>query len=246
MDKGKTGLGYNAVPPPYTGNFMPPKPNLVYPSLDDFVDVKESVVEKSIVETNKPKTVRKENGAPIIEGWVFESEEEDEPKFQTVKPNFTKIELVKPKTDRKPVNQIRQDTYSPSLSPRGNKRNWNQQMSQKLGSDFETFNKAYHVCGPMKNVINNAYSTARRPFNKIIAANNSKFTKKVNTVKGNPHQELKDTRVIDSGCSRHMTGNKSYLTDYEETNGGFVAFGGNSKGGKITRKDKIRIGKLDF
>ncbi|GJX64889.1 putative ribonuclease H-like domain-containing protein [Tanacetum coccineum] len=38
--------------------------------------------------------------------------------------------------------------------------------------------------GPMKNVINNAYSTTRRPFNKITAANNSNFTKKVNTVKG--------------------------------------------------------------
>ncbi|GJU08960.1 uncharacterized mitochondrial protein-like protein [Tanacetum coccineum] len=38
--------------------------------------------------------------------------------------------------------------------------------------------------GPMKNVINNAYSTARRPFNKITTANNSNFTKKVNTVKG--------------------------------------------------------------
>ncbi|GKA86484.1 hypothetical protein Tco_0808195 [Tanacetum coccineum] len=38
--------------------------------------------------------------------------------------------------------------------------------------------------GPMKNVINNAYSNARRPFNKITAANNSNFTKKVNIVKG--------------------------------------------------------------
>ncbi|GKF85631.1 hypothetical protein Tco_0253458, partial [Tanacetum coccineum] len=27
-DKCKTGLGYNAVPPPYTGNFMPLKPDL--------------------------------------------------------------------------------------------------------------------------------------------------------------------------------------------------------------------------
>ncbi|GJS68851.1 putative ribonuclease H-like domain-containing protein [Tanacetum coccineum] len=40
--------------------------------------------------------------------------------------------------------------------------------------------------------------------------------------------------------------NRSYLTDYEEINGGFVAFGGNFKGGKITRKGKIRTGKLDF
>ncbi|GJS52714.1 putative ribonuclease H-like domain-containing protein [Tanacetum coccineum] len=43
-----------------------------------------------------------------------------------------------------------------------------------------------------------------------------------------------------------MTRNKSYLSDYKEIDGGFVAFGGNSKGGKITRKGKIRTGKLDF
>ncbi|GKA63565.1 ribonuclease H-like domain-containing protein [Tanacetum coccineum] len=49
MDKCKTGLGYNVVPPPYTRNFMPPKPDLVDPSLDNFVDVIESV-SKSVVE----------------------------------------------------------------------------------------------------------------------------------------------------------------------------------------------------
>ncbi|GJT97441.1 hypothetical protein Tco_1092959 [Tanacetum coccineum] len=69
MDKCKTGLGYNAVPPPYTRNFMPPKSDLVYPSLDDFFDesVSESIVEKPNVETNEPETARKENGASIIE-----------------------------------------------------------------------------------------------------------------------------------------------------------------------------------
>nr|GEY01683.1 hypothetical protein [Tanacetum cinerariifolium] len=51
---------------------------------------------------------------------------------------------------------------------------------------------------------------------------------------------------IDSGCSRHMTGNMSYLSDFEELNGGYVAFGGNPKGGKITGKGKIKTGKLDF
>ncbi|GJY04535.1 ribonuclease H-like domain-containing protein [Tanacetum coccineum] len=69
MDKCKIVLGYNAVLPPYTGNFMPLKPDLVYPSLDDFVDVNEfvseSVVDKLTVETNEPKTSRKENRAPI-------------------------------------------------------------------------------------------------------------------------------------------------------------------------------------
>nr|GEU85778.1 hypothetical protein [Tanacetum cinerariifolium] len=63
---------------------------------------------------------------------------------------------------------------------------------------------------------------------------------------GNPQQALKDKGVIDSGCSRHMTRNISYLSDFEEINRGYVAFGGNLKGGKITGKGKIRIGKLDF
>ncbi|GJW57587.1 ribonuclease H-like domain-containing protein [Tanacetum coccineum] len=58
--------------------------------------------------------------------------------------------------------------------------------------------------------------------------------------------DLQDQGVIDSGCSRHMTGNMSYLTDYEEIDGGYVAFGGNPKGGKITGKCTIKTGNLDF
>ncbi|GJR76004.1 retrovirus-related pol polyprotein from transposon TNT 1-94 [Tanacetum coccineum] len=202
MDKCKTRLGYNAVPPPYTGNFMPPKHDLVYPSLDDFMEVNkstsESVVEKPTVETNEHKTARKENGASIIEDWVSESEEEDMPKIKTVemfnKPSFVKINFVKStKQVKSPRNTSIDKNRQNTPSPRGNNRNWNQQMSQKLGNDFEMFNKACH---------------------------------------GNPQQDLKDKGVIDSGCSRHMTGNRSYLTDYKEIDGGFVAFGG-----KITRKD---------
>nr|GEW66014.1 hypothetical protein [Tanacetum cinerariifolium] len=48
---------------------------------------------------------------------------------------------------------------------------------------------------------------------------------------GNPQHALKDKEVIDSGCSRHMTGNMSYLSDFKELNGGYVAFGGKPKGG---------------
>nr|GFC32001.1 ribonuclease H-like domain-containing protein [Tanacetum cinerariifolium] len=66
------------------------------------------------------------------------------------------------------------------------------------------------------------------------------------TKKGNPQQALKEKGVIDSGCSRYMTGNISCLSDFEELNGGYVAFGGNPKGGKITGKGKIKNEKLDF
>ncbi|GJX33717.1 ribonuclease H-like domain-containing protein [Tanacetum coccineum] len=173
MDKCKTGLGYNVVPPPYTGNFMPPKSDLVYPSLDDFVDVNksvsESIVEKPNVETNELETSRKENGVPIIKDWVSDSDEESVPKVKIVKmfnkPSFAKTNFVKSteqvKSPRKTsVDKNRQNTPS----PRGNKRNWNQQISQKLGSDFEMFNKACHVCGSfdhLKNNCNNWYNNRR-------------------------------------------------------------------------------------
>ncbi|GKB20009.1 putative ribonuclease H-like domain-containing protein [Tanacetum coccineum] len=324
MDKYKAGLGYIIVPPLYTGNFMPPKSDLVYPSLDDFVDVNESVsepiIEKHTVKTNEPKTARKENGAPIIKEWVSDSDEENVPKVKTAemfnKPSFTKINFVKSTEQVKSLRKISVDKNKQNTpNPRGNKRNWNQHIMiaitgiimEDLQNQFGpmlkrsgpiSLNTAKPVntvqtrtivnnAGPMKNVINNAYSTAKRPFNKITTANNSNFTKKVNTVKGtkvntarpkavlsavngnkgnavkastcwiwrpkqkvldhgNPQQDLKDKGVIDSGCSRHMTGNRSYLINYEEINIGFVAFGGNSKGGKITGKGKIRTGKLDF
>ncbi|GJV08862.1 ribonuclease H-like domain-containing protein [Tanacetum coccineum] len=55
--------------------------------------------------------------------------------------------------------------------------------------------------------------------------------------KGNPQIDLQD-----QGFSRHMTGNMSYLTDYEEIDGGYVAFGENPKGGKITGKCTIKTG----
>nr|GEU69888.1 hypothetical protein [Tanacetum cinerariifolium] len=67
IDNYKKGLGYesyNAVPPLYTGNFMPPKPDLSYTGLDEF-GVKPVVENKSIEE--EIKAFRKNNDAPIIE-----------------------------------------------------------------------------------------------------------------------------------------------------------------------------------
>ncbi|GJT99662.1 ribonuclease H-like domain-containing protein [Tanacetum coccineum] len=292
MDKCKTGLGYNVVPPPYIRNFMPPKPDLVYPGLDDFVEVNESVsdsiVEKPTAKTNEPHTARKENGALIIEDWVSDSDEENVPKVKTVemfnKPSFSKINFVKSteqvKSPRKTsVDKNRQYTLVNTVRP----------------VNIVQPRTAMNNAGPMKNVINNEYSTTRRPFNKITAANNSNFTKKVNIVKGtrvNTARPKADLNVVKGNKGNavkalacwvwrpkdkilgHVTKNNgasmsfkrfdyidaqgrsksahdrrtrfTYLTDYEEIDGGFIAFGGNSKGGKNTRKGKIRTDKLDF
>nr|GEV27839.1 putative ribonuclease H-like domain-containing protein [Tanacetum cinerariifolium] len=59
-----------------------------------------------------------------------------------------------------------------------------------------------------------------------------------------PHRALKDKGIVDSGCFRHMTGNKARLADYQEFKGGFVAFGGSN--GMITGKGNIKTGRLDF
>ncbi|GKA66577.1 ribonuclease H-like domain-containing protein [Tanacetum coccineum] len=153
VDKCKTGLGYNVVPPPYTGNFMPPKPDLSFSGLEEFVNepiVSEPTVKKPVVETSeakasadKPKVVRKNFGPPYIEDWISDSEDEAEsmPKIEkkTVKPSFAKIEFVKSKeqvksprkTTIKQGNQNRLNTHS----PRGNQINWNYMMSQRLGSN---------------------------------------------------------------------------------------------------------------
>ncbi|GKC35017.1 putative ribonuclease H-like domain-containing protein [Tanacetum coccineum] len=63
---------------------------------------------------------------------------------------------------------------------------------------------------------------------------------------GNPQQVLKNKVIFDSRCSRNMTGNKDFFTDYQDIDGGFVAFGGSARGSKITGKEKIRTNKLDF
>ncbi|GKC17842.1 hypothetical protein Tco_1014624 [Tanacetum coccineum] len=53
---------------------------------------------------------------------------------------------------------------------------------------------------------------------------------------GNPQQPLKNKGIFDSGCSRHMTRNKDFLSDYQDIDGGFVAFGGGTRGVKHNEK----------
>nr|GEU48778.1 integrase, catalytic region, zinc finger, CCHC-type, peptidase aspartic, catalytic [Tanacetum cinerariifolium] len=81
VDNYKKGLGYenyDAVPPTYTGNFMPPTLDLSFTGLDEFVN--KPVVENYKAKSNEkePKVVKKNDDAPIIEEWVLDNEEEDD------------------------------------------------------------------------------------------------------------------------------------------------------------------------
>ncbi|GKA63428.1 hypothetical protein Tco_0763034, partial [Tanacetum coccineum] len=109
-----------------------------------------------------------------------------------------------------------------------------------------------------KTVFHKTHTPIRRPFNRTTAPRTFFSNKKVNTSRDkavsavggiretadNPQRALKNKGIIDSGCSKHMTGNKAYLAEYQDYNGGPVAFGGSK--GYITGKGKIKIEKLDF
>nr|GEU71633.1 ribonuclease H-like domain-containing protein [Tanacetum cinerariifolium] len=135
-DRGQPSGEYHAVPPPITGNFMPPKPDLVF------------------------------HIAPIA--------------VETTHSAFTTVSAVVPK-----IMATNQDM--PIL------------FTQRLIQSLEGIK-------PIAN--------SQRP--------------------GNPQYALKDKGVINSGCSRHIIRNMSYLSDFQEVNGGYVAFRGNPKGGKIS------------
>ncbi|GJY00321.1 ribonuclease H-like domain-containing protein, partial [Tanacetum coccineum] len=269
-NKSKSDKGYLVVPPPYTRNFIPSKPDLMFmdeivksENIDIITIVTPSNVKK--VESNhefadvkynddavEPKTVRKNSFGPsVIEDW--NSNDDSEVEFipnvmdKTVRPSTKKINFVK--SARETVEKVETPKQNKHY-PRGNQRNWNNLMSQRLGSDFKMINKACFICGSFEHL---HYVCAKRvkdttARNRAVVSKNKE--KGVNAVKasacwGNPQQkEYKEKGVIDSGCSRHMTGNKCYLTEYEDYDGGFVFFGDGK--GRISGKGKIKTRTLDF
>ncbi|GKF64196.1 hypothetical protein Tco_0187644, partial [Tanacetum coccineum] len=69
-------------------------------------------------------------------------------------------------------------------------------------------------------------STFRKPLNRSTALRTSFSNQKVKTAEDYPHKALQNKRIVDSGCSRHMTGNKAYIAEYQDFNGSPVAFRG--------------------
>ncbi|GKD59335.1 hypothetical protein Tco_1296844, partial [Tanacetum coccineum] len=123
---------------------------------------------------------------------VLDSEEENvsQTKIEkkTAKPSFVKIEFVKPKqqekTARKTINHVEQNRQN-IHTPRGNQRNWNNMVSQRLGSNFEMFNKACYVCGSFdhlqvdcKKVNQKQFQNTKPIWNNAKWVNHQNFTKK--------------------------------------------------------------------
>ncbi|GKE39756.1 hypothetical protein Tco_1463161 [Tanacetum coccineum] len=161
-----------------------------------------------------------------VEMPIVESVRPNKPSLKRIEFTNARNESVKPKQAEKP----RIITQNPKVD----RRDWNGKMTQKLQLSNKRLISNEKVNTVRVNGVNTAGQTT------------------VNTVKetgvttGNPQQALKNKRIFNSGYSRHMTGNKDFLSDYQDFDGGFVAFGGSARGGKITGKGKIRTDNLDF
>ncbi|GJR34069.1 ribonuclease H-like domain-containing protein [Tanacetum coccineum] len=119
-DRFKIGEVFHAVPLPYTGNYMPSRPDLSFAGLDDSIyKTKASETITTAFKTSKdslekPRTVRP--SAPIIEDWDTDSDNDImfRPKTDQTKPKFTKINFIKSDENVKSVNKEnthRQEEY---------------------------------------------------------------------------------------------------------------------------------------
>ncbi|GJU61275.1 hypothetical protein Tco_1243110 [Tanacetum coccineum] len=258
--------GVHAVPPPYTGNFMPL--NMIVTAMRKICFLVKSV---------------------SVYLMLQQDENETEFKSKQRKPSFAKTEFVKSnehlKTPRESVKKM--EKKKQAKYPRKNS-----QSPRVSVNTARPVNTAYIIpivnsARKASNVLNKAYTHVRSPFNKSTTNKNSNLKEKANAVKGDvttagpkavvsnnkgneanvvkastcwvwrPKQKVLDHVFRHNGASMnfkrftlkdltmlmhkedlslHMTGNMSDLLDYEEINGGFVAFGGDPKGGRIIGK----------
>nr|GEY36644.1 ribonuclease H-like domain-containing protein [Tanacetum cinerariifolium] len=216
---------------------MPPKHDVFHdaPNVNETthtafnVELSPTNPDKDLSHTHRPL-------APIIEDWVSDLEDDFETQIPQDIPSFVQTnEQVKSPRPYKhviPTAVLTKSKLVPITAAR----------------PVTAAVLKFHVTRPrpVKSIVTKPHLQPRRHIDYSPSPKASNFLPKVIAVKGNPQHALKDKGVIDSRYSRHMTGNMSYLSDFEEINGGYVAFGGNPKGGKISRKVKIRTGKLDF
>ncbi|GJV28642.1 ribonuclease H-like domain-containing protein [Tanacetum coccineum] len=218
---------YHTVPPPITGNPLTLRADISFAGLDEYA-FRNKIIESKTTETNKtvgttneativkPKSVNEtvvskskiNRDEVIIEDWTSDDEDDvcADKTVSSVKPNVT--QAVRSQADK------------------------SGQTSQKQGIGFKKVHKikACFVCKSTGHLIKDCDfydQKSPEPRVKNVVNTGKRVVKPVWDYgkRGNPKILLQDHAVVDSGCSSHMTGNKAYLSDYEDFNGGFVAFG---------------------
>ncbi|GKA26643.1 putative ribonuclease H-like domain-containing protein [Tanacetum coccineum] len=262
-DKCKKGLGYSAVPSPHPLiYYRPNKLDLSYSGLDEFKEPKfkgygpkdkEQVSQDTSSFVESLPNVDKETVFPVnnkVTNHLPDYCDNHQRRGIVSTNNYNRVDaktthltilknmspkVVLLKTGLTPLNTVRPvNTAHPKT--------------------------AVHSAKSKTHFSKQAQSTAKRPFYKKTGLTN-RFGDLPNLMVH--HLLLKDTTTlmheadpskpqhddkgfVDSGCSRHMTGNIAYLSDFKEFDGGYVAFGGGAYGGRITGKGTLKTDNLDF
>nr|GEX12215.1 hypothetical protein [Tanacetum cinerariifolium] len=218
---------YHAVPPLYTRTFMPLKPDLVFNTALIAVETDHIAFNVQLSPTKPTQDLSHTTRptVPIIKDCVSDSEDESE---------------TKAPYQLRPLFQL---LFLPPTSPKS------------AGSGKKRIGKLALVTVVKALVVSTAKGMQGkwvwRPKCPILD-HDSRTTSASMTLKRFDYNDAlgrskSDKGVINSGCSRHMTRNMSYLSDFEELNDGYVSFGDNPKGGKILAKVRLRQGiKKEF
>nr|GFA16455.1 ribonuclease H-like domain-containing protein [Tanacetum cinerariifolium] len=220
--KNKEGLGYTAVPPPTVQLYLSPKKDLSWTGLPECAN--DTITDYSRPSSTIESTSENDQNRNMSVSETVASPITSKPFIKFVRPKDSQSDnkTNKKETPKKPpvkyAKQYRKQNMKPKA--RGNQRNWNNLKSQQLGPDFVMKKKACFNCGNFNHLANDCRK------------------------RGSSQNKIDDKGYWDSGCSRHMTCNISYLSDFEPYDGGYVSFG--QGGCKITRKGTIKTSKLEF
>ncbi|GJU17042.1 ribonuclease H-like domain-containing protein [Tanacetum coccineum] len=209
IDKSRKGVGfvsYNVVPPSSTGLFSPPNLDLSYSGLEEFQQLEFEgygpQISKSVSE-DISNEVRESSDVLLVEELVSY----DKLKKKTNFPTVAKIDFVKAKQQEKPVRKPIKyaEMYRlTAITIKGKRNMVPRAVLMKTG--LRSLNTA--------RLVNTAH-----PKTTVYSARPMSYFSKLAQSTGHPQKE--DQGYVDSGCSRHMTGNMSYLSDFKEFNGGY-------------------------
>nr|GEV03267.1 hypothetical protein [Tanacetum cinerariifolium] len=262
-DKNNVGLGYSAVPPP-TQVYSPPNKDMSWTGLLEFVD--DTITDYSsptpsidtsstdspgVIKTNKTETARKSpvkyakmyrnsSKSPKVRGnqhcgvWVEKGK--TWPKNNFAHKNMTpRAVLLKTGRTSIAVNRTNMNVAQPKMTYVAKIAHSNVRSPFHGKSAVRTQSRVPRVSTVNKKfpTVDSKFSTAKSTFT-IDLGNKGK-------------NNIDDKGYWDSGCSRYMTDDISYLSDYEPYDGGYVSFG--QGGGKITGKGllyKINMYSIDL
>nr|GEZ03865.1 hypothetical protein [Tanacetum cinerariifolium] len=263
-DKNKDGLGYSAVPPPPAQIYSSPKKDLSLKGLLEFADdtitdysrPSPTIESTSGDDQNKNPFVSETEASPsTITPKPFIKKRVKQGTSRSH--NYTHKSFTPRPAIHKP--------YKPPMRPMRSNMNgaWpNRTFFNKPAHSYT--NRPFQRTSAVRSQyrapwvptinrnfppVNRKFSSGSRNFptaNRKFPTGSTKFStddvgKKRKSVKpqlGSSQNNFNDKGYWDSCCSRHMTGNISYLSDFEPFDGGYVSFG--QGGCKITGKRTIK------